>query len=615
MYTVKKSSKKENKEKYIKKNNILSSKKNIYKPTSLNIVKYLPILSKNNFIQINNEFDSENHSEKSFTQKIEILDDGSVCKKNTKQTTRIPSPSFGERYFEIDNNTNFLLSENINNNISNEENYENNYQTYEINNVINEDLINNTDMKYNKSLPNLKTLTYTKNKAKGNFIKNKNNEIYIKHKPYNSSGKNKINIKSEKIEIKKDNEKLNYKRALFNKNENFDFDVINQWKYLANKSIMNYNKKILKTNIQIIIQNLKIKQILKKKEKLPTNLIHIITQQKENSDELNKNFFDEIEKKVEKTDKINKYKGGIESINEEMNESIEDQDDENKRGSMKSNKNKQIKINKRLNQLEIKEIESINFSPLSSKSKDIKLFFIKNIQENNKNKNNNDVFFTYKKETIDKKRIKLLFNENKENINNKYNINIKSYKKILKMAFYNKNEIKKRKKNLTKDKYETLINKLINNIIIYKNKNKTNINNNEIINNEIDKKISELEKNVKELKETYIYGLNKIRLKSNENDNNNFIKKLNLTMKRNNMKRIYKEIVDILNNNNIDEKYYQNIIDILKQYEKINEYEINKTKTKTNKTKRSCINIIKLYFIFLPLIFALNYFTRNLKKI
>ena len=612
MYTVKKSSKKE---KYIKKNNILSSKKNLYKPTSLNIVKYLPILSQNNFIQINNEFDSENHSEKSFTQKIEILDDGSVCKKNTKQTTRIPSPSFGERYFEIDNNTNFLLSENINNNISNEENYENNYQTYEINNVINEDLINNTEMKYNKSLPNIKTFTYTKNKAKGNFIKNKNNEIYIKHKPYNSSGKNKINIKSEKIEIKKDNEKLNYKRALFNKNENFDFDVINQWKYLANKSIMNYNKKILKTNIQIIIQNLKIKQILKKKEKLPTNLIHIITQQKENSDELNKNFFDEIEKKVEKTDKINKYKGGIESINEEMNESIEDQDDENKRTSMKSNKNKQIKINKRLNQLEIKEIESINFSPLSSKSKDIKLFFNKNIQENNKNKNNNEVFFTYKKETIDKKRIKLLFNENKENINNKYNINIKSYKKILKMAFYDKNEIKIRKKNLTKDKYETLINKLINNIIIYKNKNtnKPNINNNEIINNEIDKKISELEKKVKELKEAYIYGLKKIRFKSNENDKNNLIKKLNLTMKRNNMKRIYKEIVDILNNNNIDEKYYQNIIDILKKYEKINEYEINKTKT--NKTKRSFINKIKLYFIFLPLIFALNYFTRNLKKI
>ena len=606
MYTVKKSAKKDSKEKYIKKNYISSPKKNIYKPTSLKLLNALPILSQNNFIQITNEFDLDNQSEKSFTQKIEILDDGSVCKKNTKHTTRIPSPSFGERYFELDNNnnSNFILSENINK-INNEEKLENNYNTFELNNIINEELIYNSGMKYNKSLPNIRTFTYTKNKAKGNFIKNKNkeNEIYIKHKPYNSSGKNKINIKSEKI---------NYKRALFNKNENFDFDIINQWKYLSNKIIINYNQKILKSNMQMIIQNLKINKILKNKEK-PTNLIHIINQRKENSDLLNKNFFDLVEQKLEKNDKINKYKGNIESINEEMNESFEEQDEENKRNSLRSNKSKQIKIKKRINELEIKEIESINFSPLSSKSKDIKLFFNKNIQDNN----SNDVFFIYKKIIDDKKRIKLLFNENKENkenINNKYNINIKSYKKILKMAFYDKNAINNKKTNLTKDKYESLIHKLINNIIIYKTKykNKNNLinNNNDI---DIDKKIIELENNVKELKEIYIYGINKIRIISNENDKNNFIKKLNLTNKRNNVKKIYKEIMHILKNNNIDEKYYQNIIDKLKQYEKIEEYEIKKIKK--NKNKRSCINKIKFYFIFLPLIFALNYFTNNLKKI
>ena len=151
----------------------------------------------------------------------------------------------------------------------------------------------------------------------------------------------------------------------------------------------------------------------------------------------NKIFFDFVEKNVEKNDKINKYKGGIESINEEINESRDD--DENKRSSIRSNKNKQIKINKKLNELEIKDIESINFSPLSAKSKDIKLIFNKNIQENNLNKNNNDIFFIYKTEIDDKKRIKLVFNENKENIDNKFNIKIKSYKKILKMAFYDKN--------------------------------------------------------------------------------------------------------------------------------------------------------------------------------
>ncbi len=605
MHTVKK------KEKYIKKNYISSPKKNLYKPTSLKLLKPLPILSQNNFIEITNEFDLDNQSEKSFTQKIEILDDGSVCKKNTKHTTRIPSPSFGERYFELDNNnSNFLLSENINN-INNEEKNENNYQTFELNNIINEELIYNSGMKYNKSLPNLKTFTYTKNKAKGNFIKNKNNEIYIKHKPYNSSGKNKINIKSEKI---------NYKRHLFNKNENFDFDIINLWKYLSNKSIMNYNNKILKSNIQIIIQNLKIKQILKKKENNPTNLIHIINKQKENSDEINKNFFDLVEKKVEKNEQINKYKGGIESINEEMNESFEEKDDENKRNSLRSNKSKQIKINKKINEFEIKEIESINFSPLSSKSKDIKSFFNKNIQEKNINNNNEskERFFIYKKIIDDKKRIKLLFSENQENITNKYNINIKSYKTILKMAFYDKNAIKKIRTNLTKDNYETLIHKLLNNIIMHKTKNKNNklINNNNenvIKDIDIDKKIIELENNVKELKELYIYGIDKIRFISNEKDKSNFIKKLNLTNKRNNMKRIYKEIVNILKDNKIEEKYYQNIIDKLKQYEKIEEYEIKKLKK--HKNKRSCINIIKLYCIFLPLIFALNYFTNNLKKI
>ena len=77
---------------------------------------------------------------------------------------------------------------------------------------------------------------------------------------------------------------------------------------------------------------------------------------KENSDLLNKNFFDLVEQKLEKNDKINKYKGNIESINEEMNESFEEQDEENKRNSLRSNKSKQIKIKKRINELEIKEI-------------------------------------------------------------------------------------------------------------------------------------------------------------------------------------------------------------------------------------------------------------------
>ena len=155
---------------------------------------------------------------------------------------------------------------------------------------------------------------------------------------------------------------------------------------------------------------------------------------------------------------------------------------------------------------------------------------------------------------------------------------------------------------------------MINNIIAYKNKNGNKINNNndEKINNEIDKKIIELENNLKELKNTYNIGINKIHLLSNENDKNNFIKKLNLTMKRNSVKKIYKEIVTILNNNEINEKYYEKIIDTLKQYEKITETEI-KIKPYPNNAKTNYINIIKFFIVFLPLIFALYYFSNNLK--
>ena len=530
MFTMKKSPQKENIQKYTKKNIFLSNQKDKYKPINLNILNNLPNLSNNNFSNIISEFDEEYKKENIITEKVEILEDGSVCRKNTKNTTRVHSPQ-RDPY----NNNNLFLNDYIEN----------------------EDYIYNTDLKNNKSNPYIRSFTYTKD------------DIYIPHKPYNNSGK-RINIKSKKKE-------LNYKRALFNKNENYEYDIVNQWKYLSNKYIMNYNKKILSTNIQIIIQNLKIRNILKKKEKIPTNLIHIINHRKENFDEINK-IFEEVEKKYEKGDKIIKYKSGIESINEEMNESNEDLEERN---SIRSNKIKaQLKQIKQKDELEIKDIESISFSPTSVKSKDIKFIF---------NKNNN------------------------ENNNKRFNININSYKKILKMAFNNKN---KKELKLTKEKYESLIFVLINNFICFKKRsiNNTNINNNirkDILDN-LDKKIFELEESVKSLKSIYLYGMNNIKLILNENDRNVFVKKLNLTKNRNNVKKIYKEIVAILNNNMIGNKiyYYQKIIDILKKYEKIEEI-IN-----INNNTNYFINIIKTIFIFLPIImFVFYYFLNNFKKI
>ena len=449
---------------------------------------------------------------------------------------------------------------------------------------------------------------YTFNKTKENF--GRNDEIYIPPKPHNNSGK-KINIKSKKnikeIEIK-NNQELSYKRALFNKNDNFEYDIISQWKYLSKKYIMNYNKKIMNTNIQIIIQNLKIQKILKNKGKLPTNLIHIINPEKQQeNEEINQNFFDEIEKKCEKEDKISKYKGGIESINEEMNESNEDLEEKN---SMRSNKIKdQRNQYKKIDELEIKDIESLSYSPMSIKSKDIKFIFNKNINENKiNNEKNKDKYLIYKKEINDNKRIKLIFNENKSNNNQRFNININSYKKILKMAFYKK-EFK-----LTKEKYESLISSFINNINSRKKRIKNELNIDNIIEKhiceDIDKKIIEFEESIKELKNIYTSGLNNLQFISNEKDKNIFIKNLGLTRKRNGVKKIYKEIIYLLNNNMKRMEYYSKILDMLKRLEKIKENEINNN-TNINIKK----NLIKIIFIFTPIIFSYFYFINNFKKI
>ena len=573
---MKKSLQKEDKGKYIKKNCIKSNKKNKYKNTSLLVLNNLPNIYHNNFNNIFQEFNQEFNSKNISAEKVEILDDGSICIKNTKNTTRINSPQNDNTI----NKSNLLINDNI----------------------YNDDYIYNTEIKYNKSVPNIRIFTYAKEKE--NFLIN--NEVYIKHKPYNNSGKTKINIKSKK---KDNNESLNYKRALFNENNNFEYDIINHWKYLSNKYIIHYNKIMLGANIKIIIQNLKLQKKLKYKEKLPTNLINIINPQQQNLDEINEYFFNEAEKICKKEDKIIKYKGGIESINEESNE-----DQEEIYSNRSSKKKEIIKRNKRINELEIKDIESLSFSPNSVKSKDIKFIFNKNNnnENNNENKiNNKDIYFIYKKEVTDKNEIKLIFNEKNKN-NKRYNLDINSYKKILKMAFY-----KKRDEKLTKEKYESLIITIINNCNCYKNKikNKNDFNNKKYIEDNLKRKIIDLEESLKELKSIYIYGLSNIQLIIDKKDKNDFIKKLNLTKKRNKVKKIYKEIIIIINKNiNENSIYiYQTIIDILKKYEKLSKEDIRFN------DERNIIKILKflitMCLIFLPIIFAFNYFYRNFKKI
>ena len=81
------------------------------------------------------------------------------------------------------------------------------------------------------------------------------------------------------------------------------------------------------------------------------------------------------------------------------------------------------------------------------------------------------------------------------------------------------------------------------------------------------------------------------------------------------MKKIYKEIVGVLNNNKENNtNYYQKIIDILKINQKINEKELKIDKS----NKRFVINnniIIKILLFLLPIIFAFKYYNNNFRKI
>ena len=613
MYTIKKNSKSGNnlkfpftpkvkeKEKYIKKNYMTSTKKNKYKITSFKDVKKLPILEDNNFTEIFSIFDIIYKEEKNNTEKIEILEDGSVYIKNTKNTTRIPSPShINDKYFginnnqDINNNSNLLIFDNIKNDeeFDNDNNikYPTERNINNNNNYIKKEDIYSSGMKINKSLPNIRKYYLTAEKEKEN---SRNKNIYIPHKPYNSGIKKKKSIKNEikenrfikEIEKKNNNNRLNYKRALFKDEAKEEYDdTINQWIYLVNKYIKMYNKKMLAANIQIITQNLKIQKILKNKINniKPTNLSYIINKPSENMNEINQKFFDEIEKK----DKLNKYKGGIESINEEINES-----------------NEEVDLNK--------DKKNILYTSISLKNKDF-------IFSKTKIKSSILAIKTEKKNNNNLKCVKLIFNGNKA----KYNINYNSYKKIVKMAYGNKEKIKN---ELNKEEYESLISNMINNFIclqkkysLKKNKeNKNNCKDREKLCYEITLKIFDLERNIKELKNTYIYGLYNIQFIKNEKDKYNFIRNLNLTIKKDELEKIYKTIINVLyneiNDPDINLNYHDKIIKLIKNYEKIDENEINNVKN-TLKQIKDYKTIINGFIIFLPFIFILNYFISNLKK-
>jgi len=757
-----------------KSNDYILNKKNKYRITNIKNISNIPIIEDDNFIStIKNYMKSENlfnnegkilnddeiliNRHKSFsekspiieskkdisqnTEKVEILEDGSICIKNT---TGLLSPSLGEKLVEIKNiniedsnkeieqdiliNSKLLISNNIR---SLEENDDKEYMTINDNNINRKknniletnDLEFNSNSKINTTLPDI-----LKDNSIGNtyfkgiyFSTSKKNKINSKKNNYINSNQKKINTNVKKkrlirsqnnkefnlkekdikkqernfikeIKINKENE-LNYKRILFGDNYNEDDDdIINQWKYLSNKYIKKYNKELLSNNIQIIVQNLKIQNILniknqsrktaqnnsniikcednylnqneqslsikeeyiKNKESniqdisnksfddisnnnysensnKPTNVSQILNPPIINYNNNYENIFNEIDNiseeniKNESYNKVKKYQGDIESINEEMNESYEEQESkevENKLlfSSSKKRKEKiikinnpkadQFKINLDLNkikedmnminkmykesnvfELKIKDIDSLSYSPISCASNKIKYQLNKNNNRDSKcnseiiignagiskskekeielsddekelNKDLLSKYLTYKIESnYDNGGIKLLFFFDKSFNAPKHLININSYKKIIKMIFY------KKRKPISKYYYESLIKMLIHHFSKIKTEYSLKKKNRKIINEkekeEIRNECIEIDKKINIL-EKNIMELKDVYICA--------IIKRQLIKDKNEKKKFIKKL-NIQEKRNKVKIIYNEIIKMLN--DKINEVEIN----------------------------------------
>ena len=790
-----------------KSNDYKLNKKNKYKKTCIKNISIVPILEDDNFIStIKKYMKSENlfknegkilnddeifvnryksFSEKSpvnesnkdisqNTEKVEILEDGSICIKNT---TGLVSPSLGEKLVEIKNmniedsnkeieqdiliNSKLLISNNIR---SLDEFEDKEYMTINDNNLnrkknnileIN-DLECNSNSKINTTLPDiLKDNNIGKNYFQGvYFSTSKKNKINSKRNSYINSNQKKINtnVKKKKLirnqynstfnlkekdikkkernfikEIKINNEnELNYKRILFGDNYiEDDDDINNQWKYLSNKYIKKYNKELLSNNIQIIVQNLKIQNILniknkskktaqnnsniikcednylnnneqnlsieeeniKTKENIdnsikssfddisnnnnsvcsnkPTNISQILNPPILNYNNNYENIFNEIDNiseeiiKDESYNKVKKYQGDIESINEEMNESYEEPESkedkiENKilHSSNKKRNEKIIKIKdpkidkfkinldlnkinedmslinkmykeKNVFELKIKDIDSLSYSPISCASNRIR-YQLNNKNNNRDSKCSSDIIIGSADISISKEKEIELSDDEKElnrNLLSKYlTYKIESNNDgggIKLLFFFNKsfnapkyliniNSYKKiikmifykKRKPISKYYYESLIKILINHLSKIKKEYSLIKKNRNIIN----------EKEKEEIKNVCI----EIDKKINILDNNikelkdayiNGIIKKQLIKDKNEKKKFIKKL-NIQGKRNKLKIIYNEIIKILN--DKINETEIknnyykgmNELLTKYEKINEKDINEGKIKYIY-----------------
>ena len=283
----------------------------------------------------------------------------------------------------------------------------------------------------------------------------------------------------------------NTKRILFLNDNNLEQDenIINNWKYLSKKYILN-SQELTKKEINLIIYNLinnnkKNKRLFKTNDKLilnnnRNNNINIIKEDSKEQEEI-KNFIEKKRKAYKKNLSI-------------------------------SNNDNVIISEKSLNKQNY--VENKNFSTKND--------FLKNILKYKIIKDKNIKKIRYDKDTL-----------------KNYEISFNSLKKIIQLIICND------KKLILKNEYHIIISKYISEIFIYKNKFLSNKNINELQDknrnkyiNIINNKINIFLQKIKELKLIYLYCIN----------NSKDIKNQNNTEKANEIRNIYNDIIDILNN-------------------------------------------------------------------
>ena len=258
-----------------------------------------------------------------------------------------------------------------------------------------------------------------------------------------------------------------------------------------------------------------------------------------------------------------------EKENIEISIDIKAENGENKEDQKKQEENEQIKeeeINKGVNEDNKKDNkESINIIQSNNDNNNNDEV---NIINNNISNNNQDIYLDNKPET----------NFAEEESESEEALSDEEKEIIIESKSLNANEIKEEQNRLDKKSYSEFIQKIYR--ITEKKNNKINEPEDKevtICDNSLNKFLTEFEDKIKKLKKCYIITIIKEKLEKDKNKKIKILFKAELPKKRNEIKKIYNQMIDLINKKpekEIKKHYYILILDLLKKYNDINDKEI-----------------------------------------